>query len=516
MPGQEPEPSPSDLTERWRARVASAPEAVAVTSVGSRELTAAELDREADRLALGFAARGLEAGAVVGIRLQNTVEFIAAMLAVWKAGGVALLLNPMYTSGELHHVLDDSGAAAVVCETGDLDLVTQASAGTAVGLLILPESPAVHEGRSLPVTTFQSLRVESSSGLKSGSAPTDTALLAYTSGTTGPAKGAVISHANVVASVDAFAATAGITTRDVIYAMAPFFHITGCVLNAALALLTGGRLVLTGRFDPQQATEAMAAERVTFTIGSITAYQALAATADRADLSSVRLLYSGGAPMAPSTLAEFEGRFGHYIHNAYGLTETTAAVVAVPAGQRAPVHGPTGVLSVGKALQGVQVRTAGHDDGAHEGELLIRGPSVVSGYWLDEPATAAALEPDGWLHTGDAAIVDDEGWVYLVDRIKDQINTSGYKVWPREVEDVLLAHDDVDLAAVVGVPDAYRGEAVTAFVTARPGVEVDTAALTAHCRNHLAAYKVPRRIVVVGAMPVTQSGKIQRRLLRGP
>ncbi|WP_300009373.1 AMP-binding protein, partial [Pseudonocardia sp.] len=233
--------------------------------------------------------------------------------------------------------------------------------------------------------------------------------------------------------------------------------------------------------------------------------------------ASVKTLYSGGAPIPPSTVERFRERFGHYIHNAYGMTETTSGVVAVPPGLRAPVDEASGTLSVGVPLPGVDASVVGVDDRpvppGQQGELVLSGPQIVSGYWRNAAATAGAM-PGGRLHTGDVAVMDSAGWVYLVDRLKDQINASGYKVWPREVEDVLYEHEAVREAAVVGVPDEYRGESVKAFVSLRPGRSVTEDELIAFTKERMAAYKYPRAIEFLDEIPKTVTGKLLRRELR--
>jgi long-chain acyl-CoA synthetase len=311
----------------------------------------------------------------------------------------------------------------------------------------------------------------------------------------------------------------GIGPGDVILGVAPLFHITGSIGHVAVSLLTGATLVLTHRFDPAVAIETIRDERVTFTVGSITVFIALmnAPNADSAALATLTKIYSGGAPIPPSTVTAFQNTFGQYIHNIYGLTETTSPSHAVPLGGSAPVDQASGALSVGVPVYNTVVRIVaddGHDLPAGEiGELVTRGPQVVPGYWNKPGETARAL-PDGALHTGDVGYMDRDGWFYIVDRKKDQINVSGYKVWPREVEDVLYEHDAVREAAVVGVPDPYRGETVKAYVSVKAGRTVTPAELVAHCKQKLAAYKYPREVEILAELPKTVTGKLLRRELR--
>ena len=301
--------------------------------------------------------------------------------------------------------------------------------------------------------------------------------------------------------------------------MAPLFHITGLIAHIAIALLVGAPLVLMYRLDPTVTIETIRDEKATFSVGSITVFIALmnAPNADRESLRTFTKILSGGAPIPPSTVVAFEKVFGVYIHNVYGLTETTSPSHGVPFGSQAPVDDASGALSVGVPIYDTIVQIvddAGHDLPAGEiGELVTTGPQVVVGYW-NKPAETAKALPGGSLHTGDVGYMDAEGWFYIVDRKKDQINVGGYKVWPREVEDVLYEHEAVREAAVIGVPDEYRGETVKAFVSLRPGRTVDEAELIAFTKERMAAYKYPRQIEFLDEIPKTVTGKLLRRELR--
>jgi len=301
--------------------------------------------------------------------------------------------------------------------------------------------------------------------------------------------------------------------------VAPLFHITGLIGHIAVSLLAPATLVLAYRFHPDVVLDAIREHRPTFTIGAITVFIALLNTAgvSRADFASFRRFYSGGAPIAPSVLAQFERATGHYIHQAYGLTETTSPSHLGPPGVAVPVDPVSGALSVGLPVFNTVVRVQ-DDDGkdlpvGEIGELVTSGPQVVSGYWGEPDETARSL-PGGALHTGDVGFMDERGWFYLVDRKKDMINAAGYKVWPREVEDVLYGHPAVREAAVVGVPDAYRGETVRAYVSLKPGTSASPEELIAFCRERMAAYKYPRQLELVDELPKTVTGKILRRELR--
>ncbi len=529
---EQPEDRPRTVTDAWRRRVDARPDAPAVAYFDST-WTAAEVDELADALAVGLAGYGVEPEDRVGIHLQNVPQYAIALLALWKLGATAVVLNPMYLGRELHQPVVDSGAIGIITTDTDVAAVRESIEGSSVRWVIgtaerdlqQRDDPRAFAGESVDEVSADGDMVDlmrRHAGQRPApfeSAPEDLALLTYTSGTTGPPKGAMNSHANVVTVATGFADFVGVEDGDVVLAIAPLFHITGAVINATLALVTDTTLVFTGRFHAGVVLDAFREHEVTFTIGSITAFNALMKLdeATREHFASVKALYSGGAPIPPSTVERFEERFGPYIHNAYGMTETTSGVIAVPPGRRAPVDPTSGTLSIGVPLPGIDASVVGPDDRevapGEQGELVLAGPQVVRGYWQNSAATEATM-PEGRLHTGDGAVMDREGWVYLVDRLKDQINTSGYKVWPREVEDVLYEHPDVYEAAVVGLPDEYRGEAVTAFVSLQDGAKGDERELREFVAERLAAYKCPRQVHIIEDLPKTQTGKIRRRVLR--
>ncbi|MGW1740595.1 class I adenylate-forming enzyme family protein [Nocardia sp. NPDC001965] len=527
------------LTEAWNDRVRHEPDAPALVYFDTT-LTVRQADDLANALAAAFAERGVGHGERVGIHLQNIPQYALVQLALWKLGAIALLLNPMYRGRELRELVSDAEPVGIITTDRDVRQVREDVEGTTAGWVIgtseadlqsrndprvfKPETAtAIDSSADDPADALDLLTLAHEyAGRKPPSVQVhgdDLALLAYTSGTTGPPKGAMNSHANVRAVTTGFAELAGITPGDVVYALAPLFHITGAVVIGALALTERTSLVFTGRFTTDVAVDALREHGVAYTIGSITAFNAMMnseyATAEH--FSTIKTLYSGGAPVPPSTVTRFQERFGHYIHNAYGMTETSSAVTAVPPGTSAPVDPDSGTLSIGLPLPGVNVKVVGPDGQLHppgsQGELVVTGPQVIRGYWRKPEESEAAL-PGGHLRTGDSAIVDEQGWVYLVDRIKDQINVSGYKVWPREVEDVLYEHPAVLEAAVVGIPDEYRGESVVAYVSLKDGRTVQADDLIVFTRDRLAPYKRPRAVQIVADLPKTQTGKIRRRALR--
>jgi long-chain acyl-CoA synthetase len=524
----------TDALSMFRASVRRNPDGDIIRYFGGR-VTARELDELSDALAVALAGLGVRAGDRVALYLQNVPQFVIGMLATWKAGGIAVPVNPMNRARELDAVLRDSGARVLVClqslyravaravvqdgglgtavvTTSELDYRARDDQRVFAGIERL-DCEGAHDMAAL----IERHRGQTPADVTFG--PDDTACLTYTSGTTGPPKGAMNTHGNVVFNSQAYRQWCRLGPDDVVLGVAPLFHITGLIAHVTLSLLLGAPLVLAYRFEPSVMMETIRDERPTFTIGSITVFIALmnAPNADRDALASLTKTWSGGAPIPPSSVKAFQAQFGQYIHNAYGLTETTSPSHLVPFDAAAPVDDISGALSVGVPVYNTVVRIVG-DDGqdlpaGEVGEIVTSGPMVVSGYWNKPEETAHAL-PGGALHTGDVGYMDANGWFYIVDRKKDQINAGGYKVWPREVEDVLYQHEAVREAAVVGVPDAYRGETVKAYVSLRPGQTATAEELIAFCREQMAAYKYPRQVEFLDELPKTVSGKLLRRELR--
>jgi long-chain acyl-CoA synthetase len=535
-----PEGQPADITpehatvlEVFEASLAAAPDAVAIRYFDG-VLTFADLDAASDALAVGLAEAGFAPGDRMGLYVQNDPAFVIGLLGAWKAGGAAVAINPMNKARELTYLLTDSGATALLClEELYTSVARDVLPGTQVRTVVTcsaldrqsRDDPRVlgDVERDRPEGT---LDLEELVATHAGREPApasltgdDVAILTYTSGTTGVPKGAMNTHANMVFNACAYRDWMRLTPDDSVLGVAPLFHITGLVGHVAVALLVPCPLVLAHRFHPEVVLEAIREHRPTFTVGSITVFIALSGGpgVGREDFASLRTIYSGGAPIAPAVTDSFEEKTGRYIHNIYGLTETNSPSHAVPLGRRAPVDPNSGALSVGVPVYNTVVRILG-EDGAElppgeVGEIVTSGPQVVPGYWGKPEATAESL-PGGELRTGDVGFMDEQGWFYLVDRKKDMINAAGYKVWPREVEDVLYGHPAVREAAVVGVPDEYRGESVKAFVSLKPGSSVTPEEVIAFARERMAAYKYPRTVEIVEELPKTTTGKILRRELR--
>ncbi|MFD7717412.1 class I adenylate-forming enzyme family protein [Streptomyces sp. NPDC059814] len=523
------------LVHAFRDSVARTPGHPALAYFDGR-LTYRETDELSDSVAGHLAARGLERGDRVAIMLQNSPQFVLALLGAWKAGATVVPLNPMYKSGEVGHVLKDAEVTALICSdrAWQAYLRDTAAAAPAVRIavtaceldfqtendervLTFDRLPDADDADDLVTVARQGLAAPAGRELTAA----DVALISYTSGTSGTPKGAMNSHGNIMVNAERQRTGHPVAEGFSYFALAPLFHITGMVCQLAACLTNAGTLVLAYRFHPGVVLDAFAEHRPAYTVGPSTAFMALAATpgVTPEHFASFQVISSGGAPLPPALVEKFRTGFGPYIRNGYGLTECTAPCASVPPEREAPVDPVSGTLSVGVPGPDTVVRII-DENGAdvpfgEQGEIAVRGPQVVSGYWRLPEATAAAF-PDGELRTGDIGFMDREGWLYVVDRKKDMINASGFKVWPREVEDVLYTHPAVREAAVVGVPDAYRGETVRAYVSLRPGSAVEPDELGAYCKERLAAYKYPREVEILAELPKTASGKILRRELRSP
>ncbi|MGW4346929.1 class I adenylate-forming enzyme family protein [Streptomyces sp. NPDC004690] len=524
---------PADsLVHALRRSAADAPDRAFLAYFDAR-LTYREVDELSDSVAGHLAAHGLERGERVAVLLQNSPHFVLAVLGAWKAGAVVVPVNPMYKSAEVAHVLADAEVAALICSDRAWEsYLRETAAGSPVRIVLTGCERDLQTRDDARVLAFDRLpRAADADDLvavaRAGHpapenrdpAPDGIALISYTSGTSGTPKGATNTHGNIMYNAERQRTGLGLPEAPVYFALAPLFHITGMVCQFGACLNSAGTLVLTYRFEPGVVLEAFAEHRPHYTVGPSTAFMALAAhpavTPDH--FSSFAVISSGGAPLPPALVEKFRAGFGPYIRNGYGLTECTAPCASVPPGREAPVDPVSGTLAVGVPGPDTVVRIV--DDEGRElpfgesGEIVVSGPQVVPGYWRRPDATAETF-PGGELRTGDIGFMDERGWLYVVDRKKDMINASGFKVWPREVEDVLYTHPAVREAAVVGVPDGYRGETVRAYISLRPDAHADPDELAAYCKERLAAYKYPRQVEILPELPKTASGKILRRELR--
>jgi long-chain acyl-CoA synthetase len=532
-------PRASCALEHLREAVAIRGEDVAIRYFHGT-LTFRELDETSDAFACALLDLGLKRGDRVGLYLQNVPQFVIAQYGIWKAGGIVVPLNPMYKERELDYYFQDAGLKVFVALEAlysDVGRAVCERAGVRE-VITTSELDLLPEGMPLPSLLHGSERLKGLDTLDfchlleryMGRKPPpvslnseDVAYLTYTSGTTGPPKGAMNTHGNVVFNSEVYRHCLRLGPGDAILAAAPLFHVTGMIAHIGAAMASAIPLVLFYRFDTGLALELVERYDITCTVGSITVFIALMndPTIRERRLSSLRKVYSGGAPVIPAVVNQFEELTGAYIHNVYGLTESTSPTHLVPLGVRAPVDPNTGALSIGVPIPGHMAKVVDLEDPHRElppmevGELVVKGPAIVAGYWEKPQETANAIR-DGWLHTGDVGTMDEKGWFYILDRKKDMIIASGFKVWPREVEDVLYLHPAVREAAVVGVPDPYRGETVKAFVALKDGYEgkVKEEKLIAFCKERMAAYKYPRQVEFVSEIPKTATGKFLRRELR--
>jgi long-chain acyl-CoA synthetase len=534
-------PSLRDALGLFRAAVARAADRPALIYFDAR-VTYSELDRMSDALGAALVDRGFAPGDRLAVYMQNMPQFLIAVLAAWKVGGIVVPVNPMNRQRELTLILEDSQPKALVClDTLHAEAVEALPQDVARPAIIVTTSARSLQSRDDPrvfsVPTSTAGGREGKAGApedllailaawkgrapaKAASPqPNDTAFLVYTSGTTGVPKAAMNSHGNVAFNAQSIATWYSLRDGEPLLGLAPLFHVTGLIAHIAMSWWLAAPLILCFRFEPGVVLDALVEHRPAFTVSAITAFIALMNHPDSVPehFSSLRVIISGGAPIPPSVVEEFRRRTGHYIHNGYGLTETNAGVIAVPFGREAPVDSASGALAIGVPKFNIEAWIADENGRpvpiGQTGEIVVSGPSVVAGYWRKPAETTEAMRPDGF-RTGDVAFMDADGWFYLVDRKKDVIIASGYKVWPREVEDVIYSHPAVREVAVIGVRDPYRGETVKAFVSLKSGVKATPEELIEWCRPRMATYKRPQEIDIIDDLPKTVTGKILRRLLK--
>lgn len=505
-----------------------------------RTISYGELDTLSDGLAAALSSWGIKKGDRVMVVLQNIPQFLIALYGAWKIGAIVVPLNPMYKEKELTYFCQDSGIRILIIQDDvanelDLEFLKQTPVErvlTTSALDLLPaqgETPPLLKNLkkfSLPGTVdlldLISQHPQTNLGQPDLS-PQDIAYLTYTSGTTGPPKGAMNTHGNIAFNALVYRAFLRMTSDDIVLAVAPLFHVTGEVAHLAIAAFMGIPVILFYRFDAGEALRLIEHRKATMTVAAITVYIALMNHPDikKRDLSSFKKAYSGGAPVSAAIVEQFKELTGLSIYNAYGMTETNSPSHLVPLGLPIPVDPESGALSVGLPICNAVIKIMDLEEGTRElppgeiGEIVDFGPMVIPGYWQKPEETRHAIK-EGWLYTGDVGKMDEAGWFYVVDRKKDLIVASGYKVWPRDVEDVIYQHPAVRETAVVGVSDPYRGETVKAFVALKPGMEGSVTAeeIIAFCKEHIAAYKYPRLVEIVPEIPKTLTGKFLRRTLR--
>ena len=450
-----------------------------VCRTATRDIPYRELDEQSGRFAAALRSAGLDRGDRVAVQLPNVPEFLVAYFGILKAGLVMVPLNPLLTQAETDYLVTHAGARRHFADPVEVAALCDAAGEAADAAEVAATEPQ------------------------------DTAVIIYTSGTTGKPKGAELSHFELYMSATVAPESFGAVPEDVTLAVLPLFHIYGlsCAVNSTVR--HGATMSLVRRFDVEAVLDAMEQHGVTITLGVPTMYHALL-TADLGErrLDRFRVASCGGAPMPRALIEGFEARFGVAVLEGFGMSETGAAgFLNRPDARR--------VGSIGKPLWGVQARIEGAAGTGpeHVGELLIKGHVVMTGYHDDPSATAEALA-DGWLHTGDLAYVDEDGFYFIVDRIKDLVIRGGFNVYPREVEEVLYRHPGVLEAAVVGRPDERLGEEIVAVLVPRPGARLEAEEVIAFCRASLAGYKCPREIRLVEQLPRNASGKVLKRDLR--
>jgi len=487
----------TDTTRRHAERVA--------VRVDDAMMTYRALDEASARVAGLLHVRGLKPGDRVGIMMPNVAEVPVVYYGILRAGGVVVPMNPLLKAREVAYYLGDSGAGLMFAWHAFADQARGGTEQTGTG-------QAGAESIVVDAAGFPDLLASATPDDQVADADDeDTAVILYTSGTTGHPKGAELTHGNLRSNTEVTRTDivrAG--PDDVIFGGLPLFHVFGQTVALNVAVAAGACLTLLPRFDASHALRIIAGHRVTVFEGVPTMYVALLHAPDRADYdtSALRMCISGGAALPVEVLRGFEEAFGVPLLEGYGLSETSpVASFNHPDREQKPG-------SIGTPIRDVRMRAVDGDDRevpqGEVGEIVIRGPNVMKGYWQRPEATAEAIR-DGWFHTGDLARVDEDGYFYIVDRKKDLIIRGGYNVYPREIEEVLYEHPAVAEAAVIGLPHPALGEEVGAAVALKPGAAVTAEELRDYVKGQVAAYKYPRRVWIMDALPKGATGKIVKR-----
>ncbi|HEV2236774.1 MAG TPA: long-chain fatty acid--CoA ligase [Ktedonobacterales bacterium] len=471
-----------------------------------------ELDRRANQVANALIGLGIQPGDRVALYIHNLPLFIEAYYGILRAGASVIPLNVLYKAGEVEYVFRDSGAKAIITFGPFVQVALAAQANAPELRHVIVAAPEQVPGTLAWRATFGAA-AETPPNVTVN--PEDVAVICYTSGTTGRSKGAMLSHRNLLANCEQCNLVPGFhtTPEDVLWLALPLFHIYAMNVGMNLSFMNGGTVALVERFEPASALAVIQQHRCTVLLGAPPMFYAWANMPNLRDydLSSVRFIASGAAALPVAVLEQFEALAGVPISEGYGLTEASPVVTNGAAG---PVIKPG---KVGPAIPGVEVRIVDEAGNAvprgEVGELICRGPNVMLGYWNQPEATAATIR-DGWLHTGDLATEDEDGYFAIVDRLKDMIVVSGFNVYPREVEEVLFRHPAIAEAAVVQYPDPYQGESVMAYVVLKPDHSATEQEIIDYCRGEIAVFKCPRRVVFRDSLPKNDTGKVLRRVLR--
>ncbi len=478
---------------------------------GERTFTYGELERSTNRAANGLKVLGVKKGDRVTLFAQNSPEWVISYLAIAKAGGVINPVNAMLTAEELAYVVKDCGSTVLITTAERAKAVLHLKDdGVLKEIIVLTGSPP---GRALSFDDLLSGQADTIE--PPGNVAGDLSTICYTSGTTGFPKGAMLSHRNVVLNSAMTAAMNMRTETDIQFTGLPLAHVYGTVLMD-LSFLFGLTFVLLEKFDAQQALESIQRHKVTIIDGVPTMYLYMLAHPDfgKYDLSSLRVAVVGGQAMPPAKSIEWLERSGAPILELWGMTELAGPGIMQHS------YGENRLGSVGIMMPFMQGRIVDPVDPSkilpegEVGELMVKGAFNMLGYYGNEQATKETIEPDGWLHSGDLCKMDADGYFYIVDRKKDMILTAGYNIYPAEIERVIAGHPSVAMVGVAAKPDANKGEIAKAYIVLKTGANGDAQSILDYCRQHLAAYKMPREVQFVPALPTTSSGKIMRRQLK--
>jgi malonyl-CoA/methylmalonyl-CoA synthetase len=502
-----------DLLDKLAKNIQHFPNKLALEFIDPpyQQLRYADLDEWVTRSVSFLNDLGLEPGDRLALQLPKCQEFVFLHLAAMRLGAITLPLNPAYPPTELSYFLSDSEAKVFVgdrVEESALSGVLNQLVNLEHKIFLDPRVPEDYAAMLGP-NSDRSALVEAA-----GHDPDATAVMIYTSGTTGRPKGAQITHRNLAANLDALHTAWGWQAGDVLLHALPIFHVHGLIVALLGALNAGASALLLRKFDAHRVLESLSTRQCTVFMGVPTMYHRLLAEQDVSsyDLSHMRLFTSGSDRLPDEVFQAFQRTFGHTLLERYGMTETGMNLSN-------PLHGERRIGSVGLPLPGVEARVVDPETGellpdGQVGEVQIRGNHVFKGYWRQPEKSAEAFTTDGWLHTGDLGLREPDGYYTLKGRAKDLIITGGLNVYPPEVERVLAEHPAVAACAVIGCPDPQWGERIVAVVQLRAGAVISSEDLMEYCRDRLAAYKIPRSVRLVKALPRNALGKVQKVRLR--
>lgn len=476
----------------------------------NEKATYEELYRKVQNIAVNLIEMGVQKGEPVALLMNNSSEFLLAYYGILTAGAAVIPINPIYTQNEIHYILDNSRSKIAIASKDLIPVFTELHSQLPnLNKVVFIEEDLPKEW-ALPFSRL--IEAPPKPREFPSLSENDLAVILYTSGTTGKPKGAMLSHRNLGSNALAIIEQMGIQKDVKAINVLPMFHVFGMTVGMNATLYQGGTMVIIPRFSPKEVFKTIRDTKATLFAGVPTMYNVLYnyEKAIREDLSSLTICMSGGAALPVALLHNFEEKYGLPIYEGYGLSETS------PFTHFSSYHAGRKIGSIGRNVPDVICKVVDEEDQelpfGQVGELVIQGPNVMMGY-LNRPEETSFAMRNGWLHTGDMAYVDEEGFAYIVDRKKDLIIVRGFNVYPREVEEVLFQHTGILEAAVTGIPDESYGEIVCAYVVLRdPSLTEDM--IIRFCKEHLAMYKVPRQVVFLEELPKNTTGKILRRVLR--